>query len=479
MLSRILNLINPNAATNAAANLHSLTPSGVAKIIAMPPQVSALQNTPSAAVGQVSGTVVADSIAPETAAPTHFRSAKLIMVTPDNNNKFYEMRENADGTFTVLYGRVGNRGNEVVYPMREWDTKIREKTRKGYKDQTHLFAIGGRSTESQQDLTGIACLDVRQLMQDLMRYARQSISHNYVVTADKVTRQQVTEAQAIVDKLVAMTHKNLDLVHFNQLLIDLYAVIPRRMADVKEYLINQSQDLKPIEDKLAEEQATLDVMRGQVEINEQQNAQSETATTPNPHILDAMGLTAQTVTDEKTLKLIKKMMGEDKDKFSRAFLLSNRQTEAQFNQFVKSKENQKTTLFWHGSRNENWLSILKTGLVLRPANAVITGKMFGYGLYFADKCRKSLNYTSLRGSYWSGGNASKAYLAIYEVHTGNPLRIKKHEPFCGNLTEARLKERGRAYDSVFAEGGYDLMNNEYIVYNENQCTIKYLVEVTC
>jgi poly [ADP-ribose] polymerase len=117
--------------------------------------------------------------------------------------------------------------------------------------------------------------------------------------------------------------------------------------------------------------------------------------------------------------------------------------------------------------------------VLRPANAVISGKMFGYGLYFADKFRKSLNYSSLYGSYWARGNAHKAYLAVYEVHTGTQLHVKHHEPWCGLLTEERLKAKGQQYDSVFAEGGADLVNNEYIVYNEAQCTIKYLVEVTC
>ncbi|MEY4936237.1 MAG: hypothetical protein RIS64_2596 [Bacteroidota bacterium] len=38
------------------------------------------------------------------------RVAKLIMVSPNNNNKFYEMNENDNGTFTVNYGRVGSRG---------------------------------------------------------------------------------------------------------------------------------------------------------------------------------------------------------------------------------------------------------------------------------------------------------------------------------------------------------------------------------
>ena len=42
--------------------------------------------------------------------------------------------------------------------------------------------------------------------------------------------------------------------------------------------------------------------------------------------------------------------------------------------------------------------------------------------------------------------------------------------------ESNLKKRGD-YNSLFAEGGADLRNNEYIVYNQNQCNVKYIVEV--
>jgi len=117
------------------------------------------------------------------------------------------------------------------------------------------------------------------------------------------------------------------------------------------------------------------------------------------------------------------------------------------------------------------------GLVLRPANAIITGKMFGYGLYFADKFRKSLNYSSLWGSYWSGGQSNKAYLALYDVHLGHSLKIKKHQGWCSQLTAEKLKVKGGKYNSVFAQGGADLINNEYIVYHQSQCTVRYLVEI--
>ena len=102
--------------------------------------------------------------------------------------------------------------------------------------------------------------------------------------------------------------------------------------------------------------------------------------------------------------------------------------------------------------------------------------MFGHGVYFADKAQKSIGYTSLRGSYWAAGSSNRAYLAVFNVHTGNWLKSQRHETWMYDLNESKLKNRGN-YDSLFALGGYDLRNNEYIVYNKNQCTIQYLVEI--
>ena len=225
-----------------------------------------------------------------------------------------------------------------------------------------------------------------------------------------------------------------------------------------------------------EEQATLDVMRGQVELKASQKEQKENSST-TINLLQTMGLNIKSVREQSVINLIKKMMGDNAKQFYQAYRVTNINTQAAFDQFLHQVSNKKAELFWHGSRNENWLSILKTGLVLRPANAVITGKMFGYGLYFADKFKKSLNYTSLRGSYWAKGSQDKGFLALYDVHIGNQLKIKNHQSWCYDLSENNLKKRGKMYDSLFAEGGADLINNEYIIYNQAQCTVKYIVEV--
>ncbi|HFA50312.1 MAG TPA: ADP-ribose polymerase [Bacteroidetes bacterium] len=401
------------------------------------------------------------------------RHAKLIMVTAANNNKFYEMKENGDGTFTAYYGRVGSSSSTATYPMSKWGSKLREKVRKGYADQTHLFAEDSSAT----DFADIPDAVVRGLIEDLLKYSRQSILRNYNVAADQVTRKQVEQAQAILDKLAGKVKLRLHLNKFNQDLVALYTLIPRRMTKVADHLIERpstQEDLKKIEKKLAEEQATLDVMRGEVEAHEQQKAQQPGE---KQTLTQALGIQVEPLTDAALIKSIKKMMGRDSGKFHRAFKVANARTQQSFDEYVGNSKNKTTELFWHGSRNENWLSILKTGLVLRPANAIVTGKMFGYGLYFADKFRKSLNYSSVRGSFWAGGTSGNGFLALYDVHLGMPLKIKRHAAWCSQLTEEKLKKRGSKYNSVFAKGGADLINNEYIVYNQAQCTVRYLVEV--
>ncbi len=416
------------------------------------------------------------------------RTAKLIMVTPNNNNKFYEMQDNGNDTFTVTYGRVGSRGTVRRYPISQWKRRYNEKIRKGYKDQTHLFAVGGTG-EPKLELVDVDDEMVQKLVSELMAYATKSIRHNYMVSADQVTQRQVEEAQTLLDSLVAQLKNGLLVLgnyaqterntkRFNSVLLELYQVIPRKMTRVGDHLIGRPSsegDLETIKEKLVEEQATLDVMRGQVKVSALETDNKEEKKQLN--LLEAMGLQIERVEDAATIEMIKDKMGPNAGQFSKAFAVKNLKTQRNFDDWIGTKNNQRKQLFWHGSRNENWLSILETGLVLRPANAVVTGKMFGYGTYFADKFQKSLNYTSLRGSYWTKGTAAKGFLALFDVHTGNQFHIQKHESWCYELNEVNLKKKGAKYDSLFAEGGADLVNNEYIVYNEKQCTVRYLVEV--
>ena len=137
-----------------------------------------------------------------------------------------------------------------------------------------------------------------------------------------------------------------------------------------------------------------------------------------------------------------------------------------------------TKLLFHGSRSENFWSIIKTGLVLRPTNAVITGKMFGYGCYYAPKCAKSIGYTSLSGSYWAHGGNNTAYMALFDVAYGTPYDVYNFDSKYYNLDYNKLQQFKPGANCLHAHADKGMLrNDEIVVYKEEQMTIKYLIEI--
>jgi len=240
------------------------------------------------------------------------------------------------------------------------------------------------------------------------------------------------------------------------------------MNNVKNYLLNGDGDLNKARQILMREQDSIDNMAQAVAT---QNSSSEESVT----LEEALNIEVQRITEEEK-ELILKSMGENSHRFKRAFRVVNKKTQPKFDEQKNKSFKKWTKLLWHGSRNENWLSILKFGLQIRPTCAVYTGSMFGDAIYLADKCKKSMGYTSLSGSYWARGSNKQAFIALFEVNTGMEYRIKKHESWMYKLTYQKLQELGQ-FDSVFAEGGVDLINNEYMVYKPEQVTVKYIVEI--
>jgi poly [ADP-ribose] polymerase len=226
------------------------------------------------------------------------------------------------------------------------------------------------------------------------------------------------------------------------------------------------------------EQDTLDVMAGQVKLKAQQKEAelkdkkaAETSVTVEPlSLLDQMKLEMEPAT-AKEIEEVKRLASHDAGKIKKVFKVINKITSEKYineGQIVEE-------LFWHGSRNQNWFNILQTGLLIRPSGAVHTGSMFGDGIYFANKATKSIGYSSFSGSYWAKGSDSKAYLALFQVNVGKQKHIHRHSSDCYTLNHSKIQREG--FDSVYAHGGADLRNDEFIVYKKEKCTIKYLVEI--
>jgi len=418
---------------------------------------------------------------------------KLICVTGDNNNKYYEMLDRGDGNFDVKYGRVNVTEQKDEYPMSMWEKKYKEKLKKGYKDVTHLYvetkAADPAAPAATVKVTDIADAAVRTVVKQLQSYANATVSENYEVSQEAVTQAMVDEAQAIVDELSGLVKKSMDIQQINDILLKLYTTIPRKMKHVKlhmlmtpEWIEHTCRGNRPSDKELVElakrmldvEQSTLDTMAGQVLLISNQKELGKEKDVKSVSLLDQLGI-SMLVADPKEIEMIKKMLGPDAGRFIRAYRTECNKTKKSYEKHLASVSNKKVDMFFHGSRNQNWFNILQTGLMIRPSGAVYTGSMFGDGIYFADKAAKSIGYSSLSGSYWAKGNSSQGFLGIFATHVGNQKNITHHSSDCYSLNKRKLQTDG--FDSVFAHGGADLRNNEYIVYDTPQCTVKYLVEL--
>lgn len=301
----------------------------------------------------------------------------LIFVSANNHNKYYNLFPEGD-TFRVEYGRVDSTKSTMTYPISKWDSQIKSKLRKGYQDITDLkqdLVEEISSTNPDSPYKEIENKAIKTIVDKLQSLAKETINKNYTVKASAVTSDMINAAQATIDELA---NSSLSIEEFNNILLKLFMIIPRRMGNVADYLASSEDDFGKI---VSKEQDLLDVMRGQVyikptvEVNNSVDKKDKT-------ILEEFGLVFEEA-DRSDIALIKTLMNESANKFRNAWKVTNLQTQERFDKFVKDNNITNTKLLFHGSRSENFWSIIKTGLVLRPTNAVITGKMFGFGCYYA------------------------------------------------------------------------------------------------
>lgn len=377
----------------------------------------------------------------------------LVFVSEDNHNKFYYMTDLGNGKFKAEWGRIGTTGQTMEYPILMWDAKLQDKLKKGYTQMAATVKVNRAS-----DIK-IADPEVKKLIQYLIKSAKTTLEASYQMTAGAVTQAQIDTAQALLNKASRLAKNGQHTqAEINSILKELYQAIPRRMTDTRKYFLRDDYQLPFLMELLQAEQNLLDTLESQSDKNSRKVS------------LEAFGLDIQ-VASQADRDLIASAT-DFKVGNQRIFKVTNKTTEAAF------KGGKKTRLLYHGSRNSNWLAVLQKGLRIRPAGVQATGSMFGDAIYFANKAGKSLGYTSLKGSYWASGAEPVGYLAIFEVATGKEwplLKDQRYQNWMNKIDSNRVKKEG--FDSVFAKGGADLKNDEYVIYDSSRATIRFLIEV--
>lgn len=255
----------------------------------------------------------------------------LVMVTTNNNNKYYRMIPHGD-TFEAEYGRVGASCQHASYSMSQWNKKYNEKIKKGYVDQTHLVQdlIQKEKPRGKDGYKEIENKVIAEIVQRLQDMAHQKIQANYKVSSQQVTQAMVDEAQKVIDKLMQRE----EVEDFNNTLLELFSVIPRKMGNVNDYLSRSKEDFARI---LKDEQDLLDVMRGQVVTHTvQDEPDTDDVEEKQETIIEAMGLEFEEATEDD-VRMIKSLLGDCRDKFYRAWRVKNIKTQKRFDEFVNKE----------------------------------------------------------------------------------------------------------------------------------------------
>lgn len=387
--------------------------------------------------------------------------AKLLMITAENNNKFYLMEEKS-GQLHIEYGRVESSSTKLTKPMSEWDKIYNSKVKKGYKDVTAYAAettITSTSGKSDGKLASTGMMKVDEFMSLMQQYTDGLVKQTYSVTAKQVTQQQVDDAQKVLTDLMSM--KNGKEADINAKLIELYTIIPRRMSKVQYHILPSIK----LEDILDKEQDNLDAMASQVAMQNKTVPKTQKVTPSQQTILDAIGITMKECKGiPKEIEYLTKQC--TRNKIEAVFEVNSPVEDKIYNDWLSKQKDKTSRILIHGTKNTSVIPILKTRLQIRPqGNFQFSGKVYGNGNYFSEVVQKSLGYT---------GYDKDKVLLVYEVHTGNPHVYNGwYTGSSFTLDYKNLKERG--YDSTYVKAGNGLLNSEIIVYTENQNRIKYII----
>lgn len=416
-----------------------------------------------------------------------------------NSNKFFsiELQESIDGKFRILtnYGRVGNPGvqegryfEDRVSAENEYNAILRKKQgkSKGYVLVDVAKAeVGSEQAKAKQATINFSASkikfnmpmikrdihpEVRSLVSRIYEDATGELTNSYNVTIKDgsirtplgvLSQKQIDIGKAVMKSIQAALQfkdtpsRTRDLISFSN---RYFSAIPRKLPPFPK-----PEDVAILDQKKADaEEELLILMQDVFDIKG--------------------GITDDIDQKYKGLRSSINYLENDSPDFMRIrdFAIetqSNRHgVEIWVNRIYRVKLESDYSRFnpngltpikelFHGSRPSNILGIMSKGLLIAPKNVPSTGYMFGKGIYFANKSTKSTQYASNR--FGGGTNKDSFYLFVADVALG---KMKEHE------NSYYYEDAPTGYHSVKGVTGRHLLHDEFIIYNTNQCRIRYVID---
>lgn len=394
------------------------------------------------------------------------------------NQKFIMESLPEHNCFKCTEGRIGIR----VGPhkpktwsclMEDWDMVYSIRIAKGWQ------LIGTKKMEKKEikhegfGLDGVTYKRIEEketadIVHRLLEAASQLIEESYTTKIENISPAMMARGKDLLEKLAA--GENMSVAAFNNLLKQLFSVIPRRIDNLSKTVAARTLDFGKIVEK---EQELYEILCDQLKMsNSISSAKQQTVT-------EAFGLEWRIATPEERAYAVGLMNEKNRNQVVNVWRVKNLKTEASFNEWCEQHgyyEGNGISHLFHGSPMANWWSITTNGLWIRPG---LNGGMFGPGLYFAPESDKSMGYTGY--GCWKGQGDARGFLSINKVATGKPFWYYKDHGSSEDMSLAAMKQRGT--DCLWAEGSYTLKNSplrrdEVIIYCDAQSTIEYLIETT-
>jgi poly [ADP-ribose] polymerase len=359
-----------------------------------------------------------------------------------NNNKYYlvETWPMPDGTiyFRASYGRVGSSPQvaDAVVPNAEAvERKIREKTKKGYQEVTlhRPSVVAQAAPEADTHVEP----KVRQVVDYIFAEAGEKIASYLAVGVDGLSQEQIERGRKLLSLAQAQHNaweKSQASAAFQLLLGTVqgyYNAVPTQLPgriDRSQVVENFCKAFDEQEDRLNQLEAaiaTLSVQKSDPQTSRYDALGAEISLLPQSdrvygEIIDTIDRTS---------------VHRYKVKVRDIFTVTVPGERRAWEQNERGRE--RVDLLFHGTAGHNVRHILRTGLMC-PKTAS-NGRMFGHGVYFANKCTKSANYCYVRGQ------SVPHFLFLAEVAVGNV--------YVAPRAMSDLREAPKGHDSVLGKAG--------------------------
>lgn len=439
--------------------------------------------------------------------------------TSGNNNKFYclEIQKNKNNYYRLFanYGRLGisevfdikvKKDDNLITDLNEAEQefakiikdKLRGKTVKDEKtgqswrenyEEVDTFAptvgssnIRGKSnvvvktSKAAVDTSSITNTKIVKIINQIVDENIHSITHATALTLTSngfetplgpVTKEHVQKARTALDNLKSMmkndklNNESTQVKSSNNLY---YSLIPHdfgRKIQESDWILDVG--------KLTQEYDLLDQLESAVTMGSSLNATASQK-------LNALSIDFDELDDRKECQRLTDYVHNSKAGNHRGADVWNWKVGNIFKVRIPNERSRFETTglklgnvkeLFHGSKNCNILSILMNGLIIPPCNCpTFSGRMFGNGIYGAHHSTKSLNYST---GFWGGSVRNKC--------TNSFLFIVKFAMGKYHIAKSSMSNVPSGCDSIWAQSGGGLYNDEYIVFKLHQATITHLIEM--